>query len=129
VTLELLALLLLATPARLAAAGTISAQDARSPAADQDEDAESKPFRIPDHGAAKSRMARADEHLAAGRYAEAITELQALLEEHRGDLLGGEHPPAIGRATSKQPVYPGAARRARERLVRLPEASRSNRWR
>ncbi len=124
-TLDLLALLLLATPAPPAATRTLQAQDGRPTSAEQDDaDAETKPFRIPDHGAAKSRMARADEHLAAGRYAEAITELQALLEEHRGDLLGGERPPAIGRATSKQPVYPGAARRARERLVRLPDAAR-----
>ena len=126
--LDLFATLLLATPpaaARGVATGTAQAQDDRSRSAGEDDsDAEARPFRIPDHGAAKSRMARADEHLAAGRYAEAITELQGLLEEHRGDLLGGEHPPAIGRALSKQPVFPGAARRARERLIRLPPQAR-----
>src|SRR6185369_17415972 len=63
--------------------------------------------------------------LAAGRWAEAITELQTVLEDHRGDLLGAEHPPAIGRTASQQPVYPGAARRARERLLRLPAEARS----
>lgn len=118
--LELLLSLALAAPALRASAP----QEPRPAVEEEDPEAESRPFRIPDHGMAKSRMARADEHIAAHRFAEAITELQTVLEDHRGDLLGGEHPPAIGRSTSKQPVYPGAARRARERLLRLPAEAR-----
>lgn len=88
-------------------------------------DAEPRPFRIPDHGAAKSSMDRADEHAAAGRFGEAITELQGVLEDHRGDLLPSERPLVDGRDPSAQPVFPGAARRARERLLRLPPEARA----
>jgi len=93
---------------------------------DQDSSAgaEARPFRIPDHGAAKSRMDRADEHAAAGRFGDAISEWQAVIEDHRGDLLAPERPLAGGRDPSAQPVFPGAARRARERLLRLPTQAR-----
>jgi outer membrane protein assembly factor BamB/tetratricopeptide (TPR) repeat protein len=70
-------------------------------------------------------MDRAAEHAAAGRYGEALSELQAVIEEHRGDLLAAERPVAPGAGASAQPVHPGAARRARERLLRLPPEARA----
>ena len=125
--IDLLAFLLLLPPLRPLEPGQEPGpvQERDAGLEEQDPDAETRPFRIPDHGAAKSRMARADEHIAARRYAEAITELQTVLEDHKGDLLGGERPPAIGRSASKQAVHPGAARRARERLLRFPAEART----
>jgi len=96
------------------------------PSQEPDSEAETRPYRIPDHGAAKSRMERAEEHAAARRYGEALTELQTVLEEYRGDLLAAEKPAAAGRApSSAQAVFPGASRRARERLLRLPPEARA----
>ncbi|MEW6073000.1 MAG: PQQ-binding-like beta-propeller repeat protein [Planctomycetota bacterium] len=65
----------------------------------------------------------AREHLSAGRLDAALTELQGLLEEGRGDVL----PPAWRahpELTSQFPAYPGAAAWARRTLRELPPAGR-----
>jgi len=86
---------------------------------------EAQPFRIPDHAAAKSRMELAKEHIAAGRWREALQELQEILEEHRGDLLSGERPRSRGGHPSLMPVHAGAGPRARDILLGLPAEARA----
>jgi tetratricopeptide (TPR) repeat protein len=116
--------LALALPAGAAPDPALPPTPARA-AAVQEEDEESRPFRIPDHAAAKARMDRAQEHAAAGRWREALHELQEVLEEHRGDLLVGERPRSRGGQPSLQPVHPGAGPRAREVLRGLPPEARA----
>jgi len=82
-------------------------------------------FAIPETRIAKSRLANAEEHIAAGRWSEALEELQKLIEEHRGEMLGGETR-LPGRARpSERPVHAGASQRAREMLFALPAAARA----
>jgi outer membrane protein assembly factor BamB len=107
------------------ALGAACPQRAAQSTRETGEDSEPRPFRIPDHAAAKSRMDRAEEHASAGRWSEALAELQAVIEEHRGDLLAGERPLSRAGEPSLQPVHPGASRRARERLLRLPPQARA----
>lgn len=78
-----------------------------------------RPFSLPDASAARALAERADDHLARRRWKEGITDLQALLEEHRGEVLGPDRP-AVGGRRSEEAVHPGAARWARERLFALP---------
>jgi outer membrane protein assembly factor BamB len=83
-----------------------------------------KSFALPDTRAARARAASAEGHIAAQRWSEALNALQILLEDHRGDVLPGTREPLKGAAPSQQPVYPGAAERARERLLDLPREAR-----
>ncbi|MFN0007092.1 MAG: PQQ-binding-like beta-propeller repeat protein, partial [Planctomycetota bacterium] len=106
-------------PLALAAFASTGAP-ASSRAAQDRRNEEAQPFRIPDHAAAKSRMERAQEHVAAGRWREALQELQEVLEEHKGDLLAGERPRSRGGHPSLMPVHAGAGPRARDVLLRLP---------
>lgn len=111
--------MLLLIPLALAALAPPSAP-ARSRAAQERSSEEAQPFRIPDHAAAKARMERAKEHVAAKRWREALQELQDVLEEHKGDLLAGERPRSRGGHPSLMPVHAGAGPRARDVLLALP---------
>jgi outer membrane protein assembly factor BamB/tetratricopeptide (TPR) repeat protein len=76
-------------------------------------------FAIPDTREARALAVRAGEHLSAGRFREALHDLQRLIEAHRSDVLApgwsdGEEPGDIAAA------YHGAATWAAERLSELP---------
>lgn len=86
---------------------------------------ETQSYALPDTRATRGLWTSIDGHVAARRYGEAITELQTLIEDHRGDVLAGERPKSASGRTSQQLVHPGAASRARARLAALPlEAQR-----
>jgi outer membrane protein assembly factor BamB len=106
-------------------AAAIPPADVRGAQQEPEGDEASRPFRIPDHAAAKARMDRAAEHVAAARWREALQELQGVLEEHRGDLLADERPRSRGGQPSLQPVHAGAGPRAREVLLHLPPEARA----
>ncbi len=89
-----------------------------------DED-EMHAFTIPETRAAKARLANAEEHLAAQRWSEAIDELEKLIEEHRGEMLGAERKLRGRTRPSQEPVHMGASARAREMLFALPAEARS----
>lgn len=83
-------------------------------------------FQLYDTQAARSRAAQADEHIAASRWAEAVAELQALIEDHAGEVLGGTRPRAAGASKpSQQDVHPGAGAWAVSRLFALPAEGRA----
>jgi outer membrane protein assembly factor BamB len=86
---------------------------------------EVKSFALPETRAARALFERAEQHAGAGRFAEAMAHYQALIEEHAGDVLAAERPAGANGRTSQQPVHPGAAQRARERLFALPPAARA----
>jgi len=82
-------------------------------------------FAIPETRMAKSRLANAEEHIAAERWSEALEELQKLIEEHRGEMLGGETRLPGRSRPSERPVHSGASQRAREILFGLPAPARA----
>lgn len=83
-------------------------------------------FQIYDTQAAKSLAASAEEHIAAGRWSEALVQLQQLIEEHRDELLGPTRPVVKARGLrSEQDVYYGAADHATRRLFELTEEART----
>jgi len=90
-----------------------------APGAQESEEVQVRTFSIPNTRAAAAVAARAREHVAAGRWPEALADLQALLEDYRGDLLGPERPLAGGLA-SQQDVHLGVAGWAHEQLRALP---------
>ena len=71
---------------------------ASSEGAQDDEGPNANLFQLYDTQAARSRAAQAEEHIASARWAEAIAELQALIEDHAGEVLGGTRPRAAGAA-------------------------------
>lgn len=83
-------------------------------------------FSIYNTQVAKELAAYADEHLAAGRYAEAMVALQQLLDEHKGEVLGGRRI-NIGDMDrkSQQPVHEGASEFATRRLFELAPSERA----
>jgi outer membrane protein assembly factor BamB len=85
---------------------------------------EVKSFALPETRAARALFERAEQHAGAKRFPEAIALYQALIEEHAGDVLAAERPAGANGRSSQQPVHPGAAQRARERLFALPPAAR-----
>ncbi len=87
------------------------------------DDPDAKSFSIPETRQARALFDRAQTHLAAERWPEAIADLQELVVEHRGDLLAREAP-APDRAPSLQPVHPGVADAARRALFALPAEAR-----
>jgi outer membrane protein assembly factor BamB/tetratricopeptide (TPR) repeat protein len=80
-------------------------------------------FSIPDTRAAGALAERAQDHLDARRWHEALADLQRLLEEHPNDLLGAERPRAQGRP-SQQDVHRGAAEWALAELEGLEGEAR-----
>ncbi|MGB0333257.1 MAG: hypothetical protein ACPGPE_15715, partial [Planctomycetota bacterium] len=53
-------------------------------------------FQLYDTQAARALANEAADHVAAGRWSEAIVGLQALIEDHRGEVLGAQRPRALG---------------------------------
>ncbi|MEM1452686.1 MAG: PQQ-binding-like beta-propeller repeat protein [Planctomycetota bacterium] len=82
-------------------------------------------FQLYDTQAARARSGEAKEHIAAKRWSEALTELQALIEEHRGEVLGADRPrPLDALRVSQKDVHFGAGSWAVEQLFKLPPAGR-----
>jgi len=102
-----LTLLLFALPAR--------AQDFELP---EDEDTVTRFFAVPMVRETRELADLAEEHLRAGREAEAMAVLQRLIDEHAGEVL-----PDPGTGNSTFPRYPGVSEWALTRLFALgPEA-------
>jgi outer membrane protein assembly factor BamB len=110
----LLPLLVLAAPL---ARGAPAQGDARR---SSDEFQPVRSFGLPDSRAARAREASAEGHIAARRWSEALTDLQAMIEDQRGDVLPALRDPEKGGRASQQPSFCGAADRARHRLFSLP---------
>jgi outer membrane protein assembly factor BamB/tetratricopeptide (TPR) repeat protein len=108
--------------ALVGAPGVAAAQE-RTKKTAQEEAFEARSFSIPNTQYAKSLYERAQAHLAARRWSEALADLQQLLEEHRGDVLPGRNVDSAGHK-SQQPLHPGAAEAARRRLLELPAEAR-----
>ena len=99
---------------------------APSAGAQDDEGPNANLFQLYDTQAARSRAAQAEEHITSARWAEAIAELQALIEDHAGEVLGGTRPRAAGAAKpSQQDVHPGAGAWAVGKLFALPADGRA----
>ena len=81
-------------------------------------------FSIPDTRQGRALFERAGAHVAAERWAEAIADLQALIVEHRGDLLGPSREASDG-TPSQQPIHLGVAEAARATLLALPAEARA----
>jgi outer membrane protein assembly factor BamB/tetratricopeptide (TPR) repeat protein len=81
-------------------------------------------FAIPDARAVQADWNAAEEHAAAGRWAEAAAIWQRFLEENGASVLAGELRADARGAQSQQLVHRGAAQAARERLLQMPRAAR-----
>lgn len=91
----------------------------------QDTETEGQAFQIYDTQAARARVESAEEHIAAERWSEALVDLQGLLEEHWGEVLGAERPPSgLSGQESLVDVHEGAGVWARRNLLELPEKAR-----
>jgi outer membrane protein assembly factor BamB len=104
---------------RRAVAALVLLALAAAPAAAQEPEAEEEGvaitgFSIPNTRSAAARLERARGHLAAGRWNEAVEDLQELLETHRGELVQVE-----GRDEDGPPLFVGAGREARRLLGAL----------
>jgi len=83
-------------------------------------------FQIYDTQAVRARVESASEHIAASRWSEALVDLQALLEEHWGEVLPAARPKArVGHGVSQQDVHVGAVAWSRETLTHLPAEAKS----
>lgn len=83
-------------------------------------------FQIYDSLAARAVAESARDHLIAGRWQEGLTDLQRLLEEHRGEVLGATRPTAPGaRHPSQGDVHLGASHWAERLLFQLPPEARA----
>ena len=85
---------------------------------------ETRSFAIPDTRYAAALMHEARRHVEAERWLEAIADLQELILEHRGEVLGATRPELNG-SPSRQDVHAGAAEEARKMLLALPRAARA----
>jgi outer membrane protein assembly factor BamB len=86
-----------------------------------DENFRPRAFQLYDTQAARALANEAADHVAAGRWSEAIVGLQALIEDHRGEVLGAQRPRALGALNPSQTdVHPGAASWAAQALFGLP---------
>ena len=98
--------------------GTVERQDDQSFAPRQ--------FQLYDTQAARAIASEATDHIAAQRWAEAVVQLQSLIEEHEGEVLGGARPIAEGAPRpSEMPVHAGAGTWAVARLFELPSEGRA----
>ena len=86
-----------------------------------DENFRPRAFQLYDTQAARALANEAADHVAAGRWSEAVVGLQALIEDHRGEVLGAQRPRALGALQPSQTdVHPGAASWAARALFDLP---------
>ncbi len=81
-------------------------------------------FSIPETLLVRALYERAQGHLAAQRFPEAIADLQTILEEHKGDILPGERLRSKGGRMSEGIVHAGAPVRASALLASLPNVAR-----
>ena len=116
---------LLAAPlawATLALAGPAWA----APQDEGDEAFEPRAFQLYDTQGARALADEAADHVEARRWSEAIESLQALIEDHRGEVLGAERPRALGALQPSQTdVHTGASSWAAARLFALPEEGKA----
>jgi len=89
----------------------------------EEDDFELRGFSIYDTQAAKAHARIADEHIESGRWAEALSALQRLIEDHRGEVLGPSRPKRNTRV-SKRVVHHGASDHARARLFTLNDEAK-----
>lgn len=94
---------------------------ARQPGARQEEELHA--FRIYATQSAQALVESAEDHLEARRWSEALVDLQALIEEHRGEVLPASRPRLRGRE-SLHAVHPGASDWALGKLLGLPPQGR-----
>ncbi|MEZ6013947.1 MAG: hypothetical protein R3F49_02430 [Planctomycetota bacterium] len=86
---------------------------------------EPRAFQIYDTLAARAVAESARDHILARRWPEALVDLQRLLEEHRGDVLGATRPTAAeARNPSQGDVHLGATFWAERQLFGLPSEAR-----
>lgn len=105
--------------------GAQGTNDEKSIVSSDAEDAlETHTFSLPDTRLARALFDSAQGHVAARRWSEAISDLQKILDEHRGDVLAAERPATPEGRLSEESVYPGAALRARRALENLPVEGR-----
>ena len=79
---------------------------------------ETRSFSLPDTRAVRDLWDRAEEHIAARRWSEALTDLQSIIEQHTSEVLGAERELEDVQQKSQQAVHAGAAqRRGRARGV------------
>ncbi len=91
----------------------------------QEEDPDPRAFQVYDTPAVAALVERAQEHIEAERWSEALVDLQSLLEDHRGEVLGATHPRAHpGRRRSVYAVHQGGAAWAARTLAALPTQAR-----
>lgn len=94
----------------------------------QDEAAEPgqevRSFAIPETSLARALFDRARSHAEARRWNEAIADLQTLIVDHAGELLGGSFGSEAEGWRSQRPVHRGAAAAAERALAELPEPGR-----
>ncbi len=89
------------------------------------EDPKTRAFQIYDTQAARAAQQEAEEHFASGRIREGLSQLQRLIERHRGEVLAAQRPQAIGAPRpSREDVHAGASSWALRRLFELPPESR-----
>lgn len=105
----------------VAATGTLFALPGRGTAPAQDP---VHSFSIPATRTAMSLRDRADDHIEAERWSEALADLQSLIEKHGGELLEGTTRDDAG-FFSQYPRHLGASEWARQRLASLPEEARA----
>ena len=79
---------------------------------------ESQAFSLNSTQVARSLAESARDHLAAGRTREALADIQTMLEEHQGEVLGPERPIVAG-DPSLEDVHRGTGEDARELLLSL----------
>ncbi len=115
---------LLAAAAATSSLGSSTSLARQDPAELNEVPVETRSFSLPNTRLVLALHASAERHLEARRWSEALTDLQRILEDHSGDLLGGERPQNTLGHASDQPVHPGAAHRVRERLFELPAEAR-----
>jgi len=110
----------------LLAAATLVVTARQDPVERYDEaPTETHSFSLPDTRLVRALYESAEEHTAARRWREALTDYQRILEDHAGDLLPGERPRNTTGHVSDQLVHPGAAQRVRDRLFQLPMEARA----
>lgn len=87
------------------------------------ETTESRGFSIPNTRAVRALVDSIEGHIKARRWPEALSELQRIIRDHDGDLLGAEF--TFNGSASQRPVHRGASEYARRRLLGLPKEARA----
>ena len=103
----------------LAPAGWAAAQQ-------EGDDFQPRAFQLYDTQGARALADEAADHVQAERWSEGIESLQALIEDHRGEVLGAERPRALGALQPSQTnVHTGASSWATAQLFALPDPGKA----